>query len=149
MTPGRIIDLMDDDVAGREDTQVPELVHRPADHAVTFRVARQFGAQVAGEGVRRAGEIDADGVVDHQFRGHDRIDAARVEAACHHCVAHGGEVDQQRHAGRIRHQDANGMKRQFPRQSRRIGPVRQRGDVVFRHRHAVLVPRQVLQQHFQ
>ena len=67
-----------------------------------FDVAFQFRTQIVGERIRRAGEIDADGMIDHQFSGNDRID-----------------------------------------------PARQRGDISRGDRHAVLVPHQILQQHFQ
>ena len=124
------VDLMDDAVAGRHDAQIVELRHRPAHHAVALAVALHLSVEVARERVGRAGEIDAHGMVDHQIGRDDRIDAARIETARHHRVAHRGEVDQQRHAGRIRHQHAGRMERDLAVQRRRVRPARQRGDVV-------------------
>ncbi len=124
------VDLMDDAVARRHHAQIVELRHRPLHDAEPLAVALQLRVEVARERIGRAGEVDANRMVDHEIGRYHRIDASRVEAARRHRVAQSGEIDQQRNAGGIRHQHPERMESHLAAERRRVGPARQRGDVV-------------------
>ena len=140
---------MDDAVAGWDDAQVLELRHRPAHHAVSLTVPFELRFQVVREGVRGSRTIDTDRVVDHHLDRHDRIDATGIQSARDHRVAHGSQVDQQRHTGRIRHQHPNRMERELARQRITRRPARQGGDIVTRYGDTVFVTQEVFQKHLQ
>src|SRR6185437_10735058 len=91
--------------------------------------------------------IDLDRVVDHQVDVDQRVDRGGVAADLGHRVAHRGEVDDGRNAGEVLHQDAGGLEGDL---DARLGggvPGGDRLDVGLRHRHPVLEPQHVLQQH--
>ena len=58
-----------------------------------------------------------------------RVDPPRIQAARHHPVAHGGQIDQQRNAAGIGHQHASRIERQLAVHRVRRRPARQSLDV--------------------
>jgi hypothetical protein len=97
---------VDDADARRDDLEGVEGLHAPLEELVALAVALEFEIEVLREGVGAAGEIHLHGVVDHEVNRHERLDDLRVLAQLGHGRAHGGEVDEQRHAGEVLQHDA-------------------------------------------
>ena len=97
---------MADAGAGRHDAEIVEGALAPFQEVIALAVALVFVLDVVGQGFRRAELIDDDRVVDDEIDGHERIDLRRIAAELRHAVAHGGEIDDGRHAGEILHQHA-------------------------------------------
>ncbi len=140
---------MHDTVAGRHDAQVLKLHHRPFHHAVAFLIPLELGREIPRGRARRTGKIDTHGVIDHEIGENDGIDPAWNEITRHHLIAHGGEVDEQRQAGGIRHQHAHRVERQLPPDGRGIGPTGKRLNIRAGDRDAILVTEKVFQQNLQ
>ncbi len=140
------VDLVDDPGVGRDDAEVVERVLTPAEERVALAVALEFQLGVGGEGVRRAGLVDLDRVVDDQLDRLERVDLPGVAAQPLHGVAHGGQVDDRRHAGEVLEQHPAGPEGDLAVGLRLGVPRRQRLDVVGRDRDAVLVTQEVLEQ---
>ncbi len=88
-------------------------------------------------------------MVDDEIDGDLRVDALRVAAEMRGGVAHGGEVDDRRHAGEILHQDARRPIGDLPVGGPFIEPRRDGADVVGGDAAPVLEPEQVLQEHLE
>jgi hypothetical protein len=85
-------------------------------------------------------------VVDDQLGRLQRVDLLRVAAEGLHGVAHGGEVDDGRHAGEVLHQYAGGHVGDLARGLGGGVPLRQEADVVGGDGAPVLVAQQVFEQ---
>ena len=120
----------------------------PAQEGVALDVALHFEVGVEGEGVRGAEFIHLHGVVDHQFGGQQRIDFLRVAAELADGVAHGGEIDDGGHAGKILQQHARGHEGNFFFAVRRI-PGGQGANVVGVDEAVVFMAQQIFEQNFQ
>jgi hypothetical protein len=104
------IDLVADTRSRRNEANVVERLRAPAQKRVPLLVTLEFELHVAFERVGRAGVIGHDGMVDHEVDRHGRVDASWIAAQTHHGVPHGGHIAHERHAGRIDHQHAGGLK---------------------------------------
>ena len=100
------VDLVTDAGAWRHHAEIVEGARAPAQELVALLVALVFDLDVLLEGVGRAEEIDLDGMVDDEVDGHQRIDLGGIAVQVAHGIAHGGQVDDRRHAGEILHQHA-------------------------------------------
>ena len=100
------VHLVDDADAGRHDGEGFEGLLAPFEELVALLVADELDGHVAVERGLRAGEIDLDGVVDDEIDRDERLDFFRGGAAGDGGVAHGGDIDEQRHAGEILEDDA-------------------------------------------
>ena len=143
------VDLVDDAGIGRDDSEILESVLSPAEKRVPLAIPLEFQLGVGRECVRRAGLIDLDRVVDDQLDRLERVDFPRVASQPLHRVAHGGQVDDRRHAREVLQQHPAGPKRDL---AVRLGlgvPVGQGLDVVGRDRQPILIAEQVLQQDLQ
>ena len=112
-------------------------------------VALKLQVGVGAEGQRVAEIIDLHGMIDDQFGGQQRIDALRVAAHLHHGVAHGGQIDDGRHAGEVLQQDAGRHEGDFLAGLGFRLPVGQRFDVLGAHGQAVLAAEQVFEEDFE
>ncbi len=99
---------MDDAGVGRDDAEVVEGVLAPAEEGVPLAIALELQLSVDGEGPRRPGLVDLDGVVDDQLDRLERVDLPRITAQPLHRVAHGGQVHDCRNAGEVLQQDPAG-----------------------------------------
>ncbi len=99
--------------AGRNHAKVLECLLTPAEKFVALAIALEFVFDVFRKGVRRAEAIDLHRMVDHQVDGYERIDFPRIAAQPMHCVAHGGQIDHRRHAGKILEHYPGGLERHF------------------------------------
>ena len=99
---------MADAGVGRHDAEVVERRLAPAQERVALAVALELELGVALESEPLGEHVDLDRVVDHQLDRHERVDPGRVAAQLVHRVAHGGQVDDRRHAGEVLHQHARG-----------------------------------------
>ncbi len=143
------VHLVDDAGIGRDDSEILEGVLPPAEKRVPLAIPLKFQLGVGRECVRRAGLIDLDRVVDDQLDRLERVDFPRVASQPVHRVAHGGQVDDRRHAREILQQHPAGPKRDL---AVRLGlgvPVGQGLDVVGRDCQPILIAEQVLQQDLQ
>jgi hypothetical protein len=86
-------------------------------------------------------------MVDDQIDRHLRVDLLGISAEMLHRIAHGGEVDHRRHAGKILHQHAGGTECDLAFGCFGLEPLGDRLDVILGHRTSVFVAQQVLQQH--
>jgi hypothetical protein len=88
-------------------------------------------------------------VVDHELDRHQRVDEPRVAAQRLHRVAHGGKVDDRRHAGEVLHQHAARREGDLDRCRSGGIPAGQRLDVLARDRLTVLGAQEILEQDLQ
>ena len=143
------VDLMADAGAGRHDAEVVEGARPPAQELVALLVALVLQLDVLLEGTGRAEEVDHHRVVDDEVDRHQRVDLGRIAAEALHGVAHGGEVDHGRHAGEVLHQHARRAIGDLDRGGLGLQPLEHGLDVGGLDRAPVLVPQQVLHQHFE
>ena len=97
---------MADAGARRHDGEIGERLLAPAQEAIALLVVLVFALDVLPERLVGAEIVDHHGMVDDEIDRHQRIDLVRIAAKRLHRVAHGGEIDDGRHAGEILHQHA-------------------------------------------
>ena len=93
-------------------------------------------------------------MVDDEFDGHERVDPVGVTSQGDDGVAHGGEVDDSRHAGQVLHEDAfgregnllGGLTRGLAVMCRVLSPTSEGLDVRGVYFHAVFVSKEILQE---
>ncbi|MNN00462.1 hypothetical protein D3C81_1130530 [compost metagenome] len=95
------VHLVNDPGSRRYGTEVVEGGLRPAQEAVTFLVALKLDLHVVLERIRGTKRVDHNGVVDNEINRHERVDLLRIAAGFLYGIAHGGEVNDNRHAGEI------------------------------------------------
>ena len=88
-------------------------------------------------------------MVDDEVDRHQRIDLSRIGAEMRRRVAHGGEVDDRRHAGEILHQHARRPVGDLAVGAALFEPGRDGADVVGGDASPVLEAEQVLEQHLE
>ena len=99
------VDLVDDADGRRHDAESLEGLHAPFQEFVALGVAAEFLAQVLEEGGRGAGAVDLHRVVDDEVDGDEGFDDGGILAELGDGFAHGGEVDEERHAGEVLQHD--------------------------------------------
>ena len=95
------IDLMHDAGIRRYDFEVGERVLAPAQEGIALLVAGELQLCVQIHGVRLGECVHLQRVVDDQLHRRHGTDLFRVVAEGAHCVAHGGEIHDRRHAGEV------------------------------------------------
>ena len=143
------VDLVDDAGAGWDHLEVVERALAPAQELVALTVALVLDLDVALERLRRTEDVGDHGVVDHHLGGSERVDPRRVSAEVRHRLAHGGQVDDARHAGEVLHDHARRRELDLLVGVRLGVPAGQRLDVVGGDVLAVLGAEQVLQEHLE
>ena len=94
--------------------------------------------------------IDHDRVVDDEIDRDQRIDLVGIAAERHHRIAHGGEIDDGRHAGEVLHQHARRAEGDLVLVPAAIfDPCGDRLDVLFGDAASVLVTQQIFQHDLQ
>ena len=124
------IHLVHDPDAGRHEPESLERLLAPFQELVTLAVALELHFHVQPQRLRRTGEIDLHGVVDHQIDRHERLDDFRIAAELLHGAAHRRQIDHQRNAGEVLENDAGDDERDFFVGRRLRVPIRQRLDVL-------------------
>lgn len=104
---------MNDPDTGRDNREGVEGLLAPLEEFVAFAVANEFDLHVAIERELRSGEIDLDGVVDDEVDGDERLDFRGIGTAGDGRIAHGGDIDEQGHAGEVLENDAGDGERDF------------------------------------
>jgi hypothetical protein len=140
--------------AGRHGPEVAEGTLGPADELVTLHVAPVLNGDVGVVGRRVARALGDDGVIDHELDRDQRVDLGGVATQPGERVAHGGEVDDRRHAGEVLHEHPLGGEGDLVggvagplAVTLGIGaPVRHGDDVVGRDVRPVLVTKEVFQE---
>ena len=140
------VDLVDDPGPGRDDAQVAEGRLRPAQQLVALAVPLVLALDVDRERPGAAPCVHLDRVVDHEVRGHQRVDLRGVAAEVGHRVAHRGEVDDRGHAGEVLEHDASGHERHLGLARAAGTPGAERRDVLLANDPAAGVSQGVLQQ---
>ena len=97
---------MHDAGVGRHDAEIVERGLTPAQERVTFLVALEFDLVVEIERICGAIVVDLHGVVDDQLGRRQRVDLVGGAAEFDDGIAHGGEVDDGRHAREVLQDDA-------------------------------------------
>ena len=97
------IDLMADAGAGRHDREIGEGVLAPFQEGVAFAIALIFERDILLQRGFRAEIVDDHRMVDDEIDGHQRVDLFRIAAEMGDAVAHRGEIDHGRNAGKILH----------------------------------------------
>ena len=144
------IHLMADAGVRRHHAEILEGALPPFEELVALPVLLVLALHVGRERLGVAEVVDHHGVVDHQIHRHQRIDLLGIAAQQLHAVAHGGEIDHGGNAGEILHQHARRAEAHLG-----IGlalvvePGHEALDVGLRHRAAILVAQEVLEQHLQ
>ena len=140
---------MHDAGARRHHLEVVERALAPAQELVALAVALVLDLDVALERVGASEQVGDHRVVDHQVGGRQRVDLLRIAAEVADGLAHGGEVDDARHAGEVLHDHPRrGELDLHARVGRRV-PLRDRLDVVLGDVGAVLGAQQVLGEHLE
>ena len=124
------VDLVHDAHPRRHDAEAAKRLLRPAQQHVTLAVTLVLALDVALVCLGIAERVDLHRVIDHEVDRHQRINAHRIAPGARHCRAHGGQVDDRRHAGEVlqqharRHEGALAIVGRWP-----SVPARQRLDV--------------------
>ncbi len=137
---------MDDPGVRRHDPEILECVLSPAEELVALAVAAEFELGVAQKRQRGSRLVDLHRVVDDELDGLQGIDLPGIAAHLLHGVAHRGQVDHGGYTREILEQNPARTERDL---AVRLGggiPPGQAPDVVGRHRRAVFVAQQVLEQ---
>ena len=92
---------MHDAGVGRHDPKVVERLLSPLQERIALLVARELELRVQVEGVGLAKVVHLYRVVDDQLGRLQRVDAVRGSPEPDHTVAHGRQVDHDRHAGEV------------------------------------------------
>ena len=121
---------MDDADAGRHDAEAVERLHTPFEELVARQVARELDLHVALQRVAAARVIDLHGVIHDQIDRHERFDQFGILAERGDRGAHGGQIDQERHAGEILQDDARDHERHLRAALLGRLPVGERAHVV-------------------
>ena len=100
------VDLVHDAGARRHHLEVVEGGLAPAQELVALAVALVLDLDVALEGVGGAEQVGDHRVVDDQLGRGQRVDLLGVAAEVGDGLAHGGQVDDARHAGEVLHDHA-------------------------------------------
>ena len=140
------IHLVADAHARRHGAEVAECGLAPLEERIAFAIALELEQRVRFVGLRSAELVHLDGVIDHQFRRHQRIDALRIAAERLDGIAHRAEVDDCGDAGEVLHQNAG---RHVGDLAARLGlgiPLGQELDVGGGDVHAVFAAQQVFEQ---
>ncbi len=143
------VDLMADAGAGRHDAEIIEGAGAPAQELVALLVARIFHLDIRSERHAVAEGVHHHRMVDDQIDRHQRVDLGRIAAHGLHCVAHRGQIDHGRNAGKVLHQHARRAEGDLALGFMFGEPGGHGLDVGGLDRLAVLEAQQVLQQHLQ
>ncbi len=95
------VDLVHDAKARGHHAKGVEGLHAPFHEFVALAVALEFELHVQVQRLLAAVVVHHDGVVHHQIHGHQGLDLLRVLAQALGGTAHGGQVGQQGHAGKV------------------------------------------------
>ncbi len=134
---------------GRNDLEIVQGFLSPAQEGVALDVALEFEFRVEREGHVGAELVHLHRVVDHQFGGQQGIHFFRIAAQRADRFAHGGEIDDGGHAGKILQEHARGHEGNFLlRRGVRI-PTGQRLDICGMNESPVLLAQKIFEQHAQ
>ncbi len=143
------VDLVTDAGPGWHHAEVFEGRLAPAQELVALLVALELDFGVLVGGIRVAEVIDHHRVVDDQIDGGNRVDLLGVSAQLDHRFAHGGEVYDRRHAGKVLQQHPRRAVGDFRRPALIVQPLGKGLDIVGGHGFTVFEPEQVFQQDLQ
>jgi len=117
----------------------------PLEEFVTFPIAEKLDGEVAIQSALGTGEIDLHGVVNDQINRHERFHHGRIHSGDPGGVAHGSEVDDERHAGEVLEDDPGHGERDFVAPGVLGIPIRQIADVLFGNLVSVAIAKDGLQ----
>ena len=143
------IDLMANAGARRDHAEIIERSLTPAQEGIAFLVAFVFPGHVGVGGVGAAVIIDHHRMIYHQIHRRQRVDAVGIAAQVDHRLAHGGQIDDGGHAGKILHQHPGRAIGDFPVGPAFLDPVGDGAHVIRGHGPSIFVPKQIFQQDLQ
>jgi hypothetical protein len=138
------IDLVHDAGVGRNDAKSAQRALPPLQECVSLAITLELQRGVFRKRIGSAKEVDLHGVIHHQLHRLQRIDCRGRSAHLRNRVAHGGEVDDTRHAGEILQEHARRPERDLAI-LRHLLPARERLDILALYRPAVFEAQQILQ----
>ena len=109
------VDLVADAHARRHGGEVAERGLAPFQKGVAFPVALELERGVDGIRIRSTEFVHLHRVVNHQLRRLQRIDLLRIAAKLLHGIAHGCQIDNGGHSGKVLHQHPRRHKCDLPR----------------------------------
>ena len=107
------VHLMDDADSGGDDAKGLKGLLAPFEEFVAFAVALELVLHVQHERLFRSVDVDLNGVIDDEIDGDEGFDDFGIFFEAGDSIAHGGEVDQERHAGEVLEDDAGDSERDF------------------------------------
>src|SRR5687767_1500578 len=123
---------MHDPNTRRYDIEIVERLLSPTKKLVALAIALELQVHVDRKGIVAGKTIDLDRVIDHQVDGNQRVDLLRIAAEAVHGAAHGGEVNDAGHAGKVLQNHARRLERDFDLRGRCRVPGRKVFDVLLR-----------------
>lgn len=114
----------------------PEALERaltPFEELVALAVPLELALGVVEQGEGGSELINLHGVIDDQIDGHDGIDAIGLAAQASHGGAHGGQIDDRRHAGEVLQDDPSRFEGYLERLGHLRRPAGQSLDVFGRY----------------
>ncbi|GAC1442532.1 MAG: hypothetical protein NVSMB59_05470 [Vulcanimicrobiaceae bacterium] len=126
------IHLMDDARIRRHGSEIIERFLTPFEKRIAFFIALEFERRIFRERPGRCEAVDLHRVIDHEFDRLQRIDGFGIAAHIGHRIAHRGEIDDARYAGKILQEHPGRAIRDLVFAARRGIPTGELDDVVFR-----------------
>ena len=99
------VNLVDDADSWGDHSESFEGLLTPFEELVAFAVPFEFILHIQHEGLLGAVDINLDGVIDHEINGNEGFDEFGIFFESSDGIAHGGEINQKRHACKILQDD--------------------------------------------
>ena len=129
----------------RNNFEIAECFCAPAKECIALDVALKFKFGVQAKSVIAAEIVHLNGVIDHEFRREERINALRIAAHFLNRFAHRGKVHNRGNACEILQKNARGHESNFF--LRAVGsPFGERGNVVFPDEASVFTAEEIFEE---
>ena len=143
------VDLVHDAGIGRDRPEAVESRLPPLQKRVTLAIALEFEIGILLKCIVRTVVVDLHGVIDHELDRLQRIDCFGIAPHRCHRIAHCGQIDDARYAGKILQQHACRAERNFLVRCFARIPTRERLDIGARDRTPIFKTQQILKQNLQ
>ena len=121
----------------------------PFQKLVTLAIALELPLHIRLKRLRRPKFIHHHRMVNHQINRHNRINLLRIAPKALHRLPHRRQIHHGRHTRKILHQHTGRAIRNLMARTLFLLPIRQRLNILSRHRTPIFKPQQILQKHLQ